>query len=413
MMNKAKAKFYYGWWVVGATFILVALINGLFFSFGLYQKPLIAEFGWYRAQISLSATIAVVFFSISSLVSGILVDRYGPRLVCSVGSLMMGLGVMVVSLTGEIWHLYLAYVLIGLGGGTLETPPSGIVTKFFVKRRGMALGIATAGIGVGILSMVPVIQFFIDSLGWRWACVLTGLIPILLGIPAAAIFMRHSPEDIGLLPDGETLRTNTDLPNTAQVQEYSLAETIKLPQFWMLFVIYVCMSAGLLGVMYHLAAYATDSGIPAMWAATAVGLVGGSSIAGRIVTGMMSDVIGRRRVLIVVFSVLVATLIGLIWVKTAAMLVLWVLVFGFCYGSMVVAVWGLASDLFGRKAIAGILGALTIGAGIGGFIGPWSAGYIFDVTTSYVIAFLVFAAAYLVADIFSILLRPIRQRAKH
>ena len=413
MMDKPKARFYYGWWIVGATFILVALVNGLFFSFGLYQKPLIEEFGWARGQTSLGATIAIVSFSISALVSGILVDRYGPRVVCSLGALVMGLGVMLTSLIGGIWHLYLTYGLIfGLGGGTQEAPPSSTVAKFFVKRRGMALGIAIAGIGAGTLVMAPVIQLLIDSLGWRWACLLTGLIPILLGVPIAATIMRRSPEDIGLLPNGEAYQIRDDQSNDAQAGEFSLTEAITFPQFWMLFIIYICSSAGVVGVMYHLPAYATDSGIPAMWAATAVGLVGGFSMAGRIITGIVSDITGRRNVLIVIFSVLVVTLIALVWVKTTITLLLWVFVFGFCYGSMVVARWGLAADLFGRKAMAGILGALYIGTGIGGFIGPWSAGYIFDITSSYVIAFLAFAAAYLVAVIFSILLRPIGQGAK-
>ena len=409
-MNKPKSSVYYGWWVVGATFILVAFINGLFFSFGLYQKPLIEEFGWARAQTSLAATIMVVSFSISSLVSGILVDKYGPRVVCSIGALVMGLGIMSTSLISEIWHLYLTYGFIGgLGGGTQETPPSGTVAKFFVKRRGRALGIATTGIGVGVLVMAPLIQSLIDSFGWRWACLITGLSSILLSVPAAAIFMRRSPEDIGLLPDGETHQVRDNQPNDTQAKESSLTEALTSPQFWMIFVMYICMTAGLLGTVYHLPAYATDSGIPAMWAATAVGLVGGFSIAGRITTGIVSDIIGRRNVLMVIFGVLVLTLIAFIWVKTTITLLLWVFVFGFCYGSMIVATWGLIADLFGRKAMAGILGAITIGAGIGGFIGPWSAGHIFDSTASYVIAFLVFAAAFLAADIFSILVRPIKQ----
>jgi len=409
-MDKPKPGIYYGWWVAGATFILVALINGLFFSFGLYQKPLIEEFGWTRAQTSLSATVALVSFSISSLVSGILVDKYGPRIVCSLGALMMGLGVMLTSLIGEIWHLYLTYgLLFGLGGGTQETPPSSIITRFFIKRRGTVLGIATAGIGVGTLVLAPLIQSLINSFGWRWACLVTGLIPIVLGVPAAAIVMRRSPEDIGLLPDGEASQVRDDQLNNAPAKEFSLTEALKFTQFWMLFGIYICMNIGLQGVMYHLPAYATDSGIPAMWAATAVGLVGGFSIIGRIVTGIVSDITGRRNALIVIFSVLVVTLVALVWVKTTVMLIFWVFFFGFCYGAMIVAIWGLAADLFGRKAMAAILGAITLGAGIGGFIGPWSAGYIFDATNSYAIAFLAFAAAFFFAVIFSILIRPTKQ----
>jgi len=408
-LNKPKAGLYYGWRIAGATFILVAFINGLFFSFGLYQKPLIAEFGWARAQTSLAATIAVATFATSSLVSGILVDKYGPRVVCSLGALIMGLGVMLTSLISEPWHLYITYgFLFGLGGGTQETPPSGIITRFFVKRRGRALGIATAGIGVGTLVLAPLIQFLISSFGWRWACIVTGLIPIVLGVPAAAIVMRRSPEDMGLLPDGETHQDKNDPLNESPVKEFSLTEALGFRQFWMLFAIYIFMNIGLLGVVYHLPAYATDSGIPGIWAATAISFVGGFSIAGRVITGIVSDITGRRNALIVIFSILVVTLVVLIWVKTTVALLFWVFVFGFCYGSMVVAIWGLAADLFGRKAMAGILGAITVGAGIGGFLGPWSAGYIFDVTGSYVIAFLAFSAAFFVSLIFSVLIRPLK-----
>ncbi|MDD5127200.1 MAG: MFS transporter [Dehalococcoidales bacterium] len=402
-------KLYYGWRVVWATFILVALINGLFFSFGLYQKPLIEEFGWSREQLALSATVMVVSFSLSSFIAGMLVDRYGPRLVCSVGALIMGLGVMLTGLTSELWHLYLTYGLIfGVGGGALEKPPSSTVSKFFVKRRGTALGIAIAGIGMGTLVIAPVAQYFIDSLGWRAACLLTGLLPILLGIPVAALAMRTSPESMGLLPDGEKSRADAGPSPQGKAGGFSLVEAVRFPQFWMLFAISTFMNTGLLGVMYHLPAYATDAGVTPMWAAAAVALAGGVSIAGRVITGIASDTIGRRRVLITVFSALVFILAGLILVKTTAALIIWVLFFGFCYGSMVVALWGLVADLFGRMAAAGILGAISIGTGVGGFLGPWVAGYIFDATASYISAFLAFAAAFLLAALFVFRVRPIQ-----
>lgn len=406
-MSKSGAKLYYGWRIVGATFILVALINGLFFSFGLFQKPLIDEFGWLRAEVAFSATVAIVFFSISSLVSGIMVDKFGPRIVCSIGALLMGGGMMLASLVNEAWQLYLVFALIGLGGGTLETPPSGVVSRFFIRRRGLALGIATAGIGAGILVLSSVIQSFITAFGWRDAFLLTGIIPVILGVPAASIFMRSSPEDVGLLPDGEKYSSTVEPINNAAVQEYSLRAAVRLPQFWILFVIYICMTSGLLGVMYHLPAYATDLGISTIWAASTVGLVGGFSIIGRIVTGIVSDKVGRRIALVVIYSVLVLALIAIIWVKTTLPLILWVFVFGFCYGAMVVAVWGLAADLFGRRAVSSILGAITVGAGVGGFLGPWLAGYIFDVWQSYVPAFLSFAGLFLVAAILSLLIHPI------
>lgn len=406
-MSKLRGKFYYGWRIIGATFILGALINGLFFSFGLFQKPLIDEFSWLRADVSLSATVAIVVLSISSLVSGILVDKFGPRIVCSIGALVMGGGMMLASLIYEVWQLYLVFALIGLGGGTLETPPIGIVTKFFIRRRGLALGIATAGIGVGVLALSPIIQNFITAFGWRDAFLLTGIIPVILGIPTASIFMRSTPEDLGLLPNGGKYNNNAEQFSTTLVQEYSLRAAVRLPQFWLLFCIYICMVAGLFGVTYHLPAYATDSGISSIWAAATVGLVGGFSIIGRIVTGIVSDKIGRKITLIFIYSILAVALIILIWVKTTFLLIPWVFIFGFCYGAMFVAVWGLVADLFGRKAVSSILGAIAIGAGIGGFLGPWLAGHIFDASQSYEQAFISFAGLFLVAIILSLLIRPI------
>lgn len=404
-MDKLKKRVYYGWWVVGASFILAFSINGLYFSFGLYQKPLIEEFGWVRGQVSLAATIGIVCFSMSSLLSGILTDRYGPRIVCSIGALVMGIGVMLTAFIGELWQLYLTYgLLFGLGGGTQEKPPSSTVVRFFTRKRGMALGLATAGIGAGTLVMAPIIQFFISSSGWRQACLISGLVPIIIGIPISVIFMRRSPEDIGLLPDG-----GKSSKIESSRAEYSLKEALMSPQFRVILAMYVCMSTGLLGVMYHLPAYATDVGIPAMWTATAVGLVGGFSIAGRIIAGIISDILSRRITLIIIFSIQIVAMISLIWVKTGTALTFWVFVFGFCYGAMIVTTWGLVADVFGRKAVAGILGAVALGAGIGGFLGPWAAGYIYDATMSYVKAFLLFAGTFLLADIFAFLLRPTRE----
>ena len=162
-------------------------------------------------------------------------------------------------------------------------------------------------------------------------------------------------------------------------------------------------------MIYHLPAYATDSGISSIWAAATVGLVGGFSIIGRIVIGIVSDKIGRRIALVVIYSILVAALISLIWIKTTYLLIPWVFVFGFCYGAMFVAIWGLIADLFGRKSVSGILGAVATGAGIGGFLGPWLAGYIFDASQSYEHAFISFAGLFLFAIILSLLIRPIKK----
>ncbi len=399
MVHKPGKGIFYGWVIVAAGSIILLLQWGLQYSYGVFFTELCTDLNWTRATVSGAYSLFFICHGILYLVAGRLNDRYGPRLILMISILTLGSAYALMSTVSALWQLYIFYGIIistGLSFGYL--PVASTVSRWFVKRSGMALGLTVAGIGIGTLALAPFAQFLIFKFDWRTSyLILAGLI-VAVALPVSRL-MRLNPSEKGLLPYGmeeiEGKSTHGNLPPSTM--DFSLKQATKTRQFWLLFAMYAFAIVSVQMVMVHLKAYAIGFGVEEMTAATALGLVGGASVGGRIVLGSLSDRIGRKAALLISCLLMAIGMLWLLKARQPGQFYLFSAIFGFGYGSGIPLFPAIVGDWFGIRFHGGIFGMLSIGAGIGGALGPFLAGYIFDVTGEYNIAIIIGAIMLFVA----------------
>ena len=285
-----KPKLFYGYIVVVAGFVVSLLMWGTYNSFGIFFKPLSSELGWTRATTSGAFSLAFLMFGFLSIIAGRLTDRLGPRVVMIACGFFLGAGYLLMSQVSVLWQFYLLYgVVVGAGMSAADAPVLATVARWFVKRRGLATGIAKTGAGVGIMLIPPLVSWFISSHGWRSTYVIIGVL-VMIGVVSVALLFKRDPEEIGQLPDGATKIEKAD--SNIYPRQFSLREVIGSRQFWILasawFLILFCVQI----VLAHIAPHATDLGISPTTAATIVSTIGGASIVGRVGMGSVHDKLG-------------------------------------------------------------------------------------------------------------------------
>ncbi|MBI4595620.1 MAG: MFS transporter [Candidatus Tectomicrobia bacterium] len=402
-----NSKIFYGWWVVWATFVLLILAYGVRGSFGIYLKPISQALEWNRAAVSGAFSIYLMVYSLGAFLMGGLTDRYGPRFVMAMGAFFIGLGLILAGGVTSVWQWYFTYgVLTGIGCSAMYVPSVATISKYFIRKRGLALGIATAGCGLGPTLLNPLSYLLIEAYAWKSALVLTGIGVIAIGIALPLLILKGKglPEEMGLLPDGDkavgtsikedagqeaksiapNLKGTEALQQNQMTEDYSLGRALRTLPFWMFFIMYFSWTLIADGLIYvHLAAYLNDLGISAGNAAMALGSMNLIFTVSMIILGFMGDHINRRILLILLFVLQTVSMGWLLMESSSGMLYGFVIIYGLAVGGIVPCSAGLLSDIFGRKSISSILGAATIALGLSGLLGPWLAGYIFDVTHSY------------------------------
>lgn len=400
--------FYYGWAIVAAAFVEHILTVGLSNSQGVFFKPILAEFGWSRAMLSGVFSLTALLVGALAPFSGALADRYGPRWFIAFEALFLAAGYMLLSLTGSLLQFYLIFVvLIGLGrsagmGSLIPTIP-----RWFEARRGLAQGIVQAGGGLGTVLLPPFVAYLILSYGWRFAFIVSGgLVGVVVAV--ASQVYRRRPQDMGLLPDGRAespRRASSANPTSAagkhsiaSGQGQSLRQALGTRSLWLLLGISVTASFAHQLITLHLVPHATDKGFSPATAATFMSVIGMSNMLGKLSMGMVSDHIGRQKAMVISFSLASLMLLWLVWARELWAFYLFAALFGFAYGGWMPLFPSLAADLFGVSSLGAIFGTVGTSNAIGGALGNFLGGYIFDVTRSYAYAFLL-AVALLLAGI--------------
>lgn len=408
-----KDKLFYGWVVVVAFLIIGIAIYGTRFSFGVFFKSIETEFDLTRAAASGVFSISMVLTCVFAILGGWASDRYGPRIVILLMGLFTGFSLLLTSQTNSSWQLFLTYsLLLSIGTGAIFAVTMSTISRWFDKKRGFALGIASSGAGLGIVVVTPFAAYLISNLGWRMSFIVMGLIALLIVIPLSRL-LRNDPYEIGALPDGaksNSTEMGVKKPKNKQAS-LSLPQVSQTRSFWLFGSIWLLYASCLFLVLTHFVPHATDMGVSAMTAAAVLSLMGGASIAGRVLIGRVSDSIGRKTSAIICSLLQVGAMVWLIWSQELWMLYLFALVYGFAYGGLTPPVTALIGDAFGLRNIGLILGVLEVGWGIGAAIGPAIGGLIFDVSNSYSIAFLIGAAAMLIVTLLIPLIR--RETSSH
>jgi MFS family permease len=400
--------FFYGYFIVGASLLMMSIIWAVYFAFGVFFKPLLNEFGWTRAMTSGASSLASIMTGLLTIAMGELTDRFGPRVVMSFCGLLLGLGFILMSQISTVSHFYLFYgILVGIGMSGSFIPLMSTIARWFIKRRGIMTGIVAAGTGVGALIGPPVASRLIPIYGWRVSYVILGSI-VLAGIVLFAQVLKRDPIRVGQVPYGESQVEQKQLNLSSH--GLSLKEAVYTPQFWLFFVTGFCYGYCVFAIMVHMTPHAIELGISPIRAASFLATIGGLGILGKVILGRVGDIFEVRQTLIFGFILMSAALIWLVPAKTQWMLFSIAGIFGFAYGGCTVSHSPLIAKLFGLKSHGLIFGVFGVSVMIGGAMGPLLTGYLFDVTNSYQMAFLLCAIISFAGIIFAAFLKMNRDK---
>jgi len=400
-------KFFYGYSIVAAAFVMLTVMGGTYYSFGVFFTPLLTEFDWTRAMTSGAFSICIMLEGVLGMVMGRATDRWGPRMVITLCGFLLGLGYLLMSQISALWHFYLLYgVIIGIGLGGLWVPPVSIIVRWFTKRRNMMTGIAVAGTGVGGLITPPIATWLISTYSWRLSYVILGSIALVL-VVLSAQFLKRDPAEVGQCPYGENRREvhGLQLGNNG----LSLREAIYTKQLWLVSGMFFCFGFCIFSVMVHLVPHAIELGISATSAANILAIIGGVSIAGKTIMGAAIDRIGTRTGIIIGFVLVCVTLVWLVIVRDLWMLYLFAIIFAFGYATMIALMSPIIAELFGIRSVGILLGIVNFAATIGCAVGPVLAGWLFDISGSYQLAFFTCIAVSFIGLIITLFIRPIHR----
>ena len=391
-----KLRFSYGWVVLSGGLLIWFLAVGMWYSFGVFFKPVAEDFGWNRASTSLGIAIAQLTNGLLSPLSGFLSDRYGPRVTSLASGVFFALGYGLLSQTHTLWQFYLFYFLVGLGMTMNYIPIVSAVSRWFPQKRGLALGITGAGAGVGQAVIPPLATYLVHNYGWSQAYIVLG-IPMGLLVMAFALLLKRAPT-----PDEGKSKSQVSLKLS-----FSLRSSLLTPAFWIILATHFLINFNLMIVMMHLVNYATDPerGLSPTIAASFLGVIGLANILGKVSLGTLSDRIGRRTSLIITFGL---GMMAMLWLNVATdpwMFYIFAAVFGFAYGGWVPIFPALVGDYFGMAALGTIMGAIQMGGPTGSATGSFMAGRIYDLTHSYQLAFMLAAGLFVLGSLLIALVR--------
>ena len=402
-----KDKLFYGWVVVAVFLVIGITLYGIHFSFGVFFKSIESEFSLTRAATSAILSANLLLAGVYSFFAGWALDRYGPRLVVLLMGIFTGLSLVLTSQTNALWQLFITYsLLLAMGTGPLYVVPMSAVSRWFDKKRGLALGLSSVGVGLGTLVMAPFATYLITNFNWHTAYLVIGLIAWLVVIPLSML-LKKEPREVGALSDRVKSYATEVKSEEDGIQPigYSWSQLFRTRSFWLFVFIWFLFAACLFLIFTHLVPHVTDIGFSAGQAAVVLSLIGVASIPGRLLMGIVSDRLGRKLAPIICTLLQSGTMVWLVFAQDLWSLYLFALIFGFVYSGFGISGAALISDTFGLSKIGTIFGLLEISFGIGAAIGSAFGGIIFDVSHSYSIAFLIGVGAMLVATLLITLIR--------
>src|SRR5262245_22561901 len=375
---------HYGWVVVAAGFSVMFLTYGVQYSFGLFFAALSSEFGWSRASLAGVFSLYAGSYSFLGLVAGRLTDRWGPQRVVLLGGLLLGSGLALSGTVHALAPLYATYLVAGLGMSTAYIASSTTTVRWFVARRGLAVGLVMGGAGVGLLVCPPIVAFLIARAGWRQAYLIIGAGLGLLLMGLSRLLVRE-PAARGLQPYGGQATEPGE--GTTPAASWPVGRALHNRTFLALAGVYTLAWIPVFLAPVHLVPLAQDLGLPPVVGATALSALGGGSLAGRVVMGAASDWIGRRGALGVSLALQAGSFVGLALPTGAASLLAAAALYGFAYGAVTALMPAIVADFFGPTHAGSLVGLIFGIAGPTSSLGPVVGGLVFDLTHSYAWAF--------------------------
>jgi MFS family permease len=396
-------RFFYGWAIVGLSMISMAFWFGIRTTFSVFFVALIDHFHWGRAEAAGAQSVAMFVYMIMAPIIGTLVDRIGPRKVILPGIILTGIGFFLCAHIQTLAQFYLFFgVIVGMGVTCLSIAPfTVILAHWFERKRGTVNGLAGVGIGIGILVLVPLIQYLISSRGWQFAFLIFSFLVLAIPLPLNALFLKHRPQEMGLLPDGDsqnhlsdgehgTIQSDEAFSPSPLQKVSNPMETFKSLRFWYVILYPSCTTFGVYVIIVHHVRYLVDLGVDKLWAASLLAAIGALSAVFRFLWGWFSDRAGREITFTlggVCFSSGILFLLLFQYVPSLILLYLFGLFFGAGWGVTAPMFMSITGDLYKGKNFGLIYGMVEGCIGFGSGFGAWVAGYIFDRTQNYFWAF--------------------------
>jgi MFS transporter, OFA family, oxalate/formate antiporter len=372
-----------GWVVVGACSLAMFGVWNSYAGFGVFLPVLASEFGWSRGAISVAPSLNLIIGGLIAFVIGAASDRYGPRLILTASAVLVGALFALASRIDALWHLYAVFgVLLGIAMSSVYLVPTTTVSRWFVDRRGLALGIMLAGLNLAFVTGPRLSAFMIERVGWRTTYLVLGALVWVLAIPGS-LLTRFPPEHRDPAAQKETAHSSTGA---------TLREALADRRLWLLVTAWLLLGFNQMMMSIHLVSFVKDQGVTLERASLALTILGTGTIAGRILVGIASDRIGTKPMFWVCLTLQVCALLSIMAGPSLSVLDVVLFWMGLAAaGSDTTVVKG-AVETFGVRAIGAVMGVLSLGWRCGAALGPTTAGFIYDATGTYLPAFAMAAA---------------------
>jgi MFS family permease len=408
LSSRINDKIFYGWVILASCLITNTFLVGIRHTFGVFFKSIESEFLLTRLQTSSVASIFMAFSAIFAIISGWAMDRFGPKHVVRAMGLITGISLLLTSQVNFQWQLFITYsFLAAIGTGGAIPVLMSVISRWFDKKRGLALGIGLSGGSIGTIIMAPFSAYLIATLDWRNAYMVLGLLALFV-IGSLSVLLRNNPAEIGVLPDGAkqpvTGPTENQSNSNSQSPGLLLSQAFRTGNFWLIFICWLTFAICIALILTHFVPYVTDMGISTMEAASILSLSAVCAIISRLLIGRASDIIGRKVPTIIFIVWKAGSLLWLIWSHEMWMIYVFAVAFGFSWGAIGVTTLAWATDVFHGRNLGITIGALEIGYALGSAIGPAVGGAVFDANNNYYAAFAIGAGAMLLTAVLTVLI---------
>jgi MFS family permease len=389
-LSKIKSNLHSVWLILAAAFFIHMAMYSTRHAFGVFFKSFEGEFDLTRAMTSSIFSLHMILCAVFSLLGGWALDKYGPRKLIALMGLLIAVGLTLTSQANEAWQLFITYsLLLALATSSGHTVIMSTVSRAFGHNRGLALGIASSGGGLGTLLIAPLSAYLITQFGWRFASSIIGLFAGFIIMLLSPLLRNASPAEIA---PGKGAGLKSD-------SSYSFREATRSARFWFLCIAYLLQASAIYLVNTHIVAHAIDSGFPVIEAALILSIIGGGNVVGRLLVGFVSDTIGAKKGAIISSLIGAGGLVLLTFSAEKGAFYMFAALFGLAWGGFGTAVTVMVGRIFGLKSIGMILGSMNVGWHLGAAIGPAIGGLVFDATGSYFTAFIMGTAALLIAGL--------------
>jgi len=387
------------------------------YAYGVFLPEISDTLNWSRSALSVPYTVFIIVAGMLGPVAGIAVSRFGARKNIIFSNIIAVLGLLGMSQVREIWQVYLFFsIMAGVGIAFGEfIPTTTVVNNWFIRRRSLAMGLLFASGGLGGFALPPLISFLISGLGWRWAWVCLAGIHLLLAVVLGGILIRSRPEDIGQVPDGTSgtsRQTNVNIPNPRPVYQTTLdwkvSDALRTPALWLMMVMFSATWFATNMLTTHQVAYLQDMLFSPMMSATALGLMIGMSIIGRLICGALGMRFEGRYLAAIFLAGMALGIIALMYARGVPFIYLYSILTGIGFGGMVVLMPNLFGAYFGRTNYPRIIGWTTPIATLVSAGSPALAGLLYDITGRYFLPFAIAATFISVSIVFALLAHPPR-----